>query len=375
MLLEILWSALLVLSIVPFGSYLLYMGMVAKRKPWNIKFDKYYEPTISIVIPTFEEERIILAKLDNLAQVEYPKHKIEIIIIDSASKDATVSLVEDWRKKHSEMQVRIIRQTERKGMVNALIDGLKNATGEVFVKTDADCMFFPNSIRKALNYLSDPTVGSVAGIHKITSKKDTMPFKAEKTYREFYKILRIGESKLYGTVLYEGELMLVKRDLMTKIGFDEDVGGDDVATALKLASIGYRAITAEDSFFVEQTPYTWKERINQKTRRARHVFQAIWKYKYLINKKNNAFHKLILPFETYIYVINPFFVFFLIIVSILLVIQYPLLLVSVVLLLVKGVRRMFVTFLSNNLIMLRAIAMETRKREGMSWKKINEIRE
>ena len=374
MFLEIIWGALLVFSIVPFGLYLVKMARVAKR-PWNVKLDETYEPTISVVIATYEEESSIVKKLDNLAQAEYPKEKMELIIVDSASKDATVSLSKGWAKRHPELKMQIIQQKERKGLVNAIIEGLNNATGEVFVKSDADCMIYPDSIRKALKYLPDPQVGSVAGLHRIVSKKETSSVKTEKTYREFYGMLRIGESKLYGTVLYEGELMLAKRELLAKIGFDETVGGDDVAIALRMAQNGYRAITADDCFFIEQTPYTWKERVNQKLRRARHVFQALWKYKFLINRENNIFHKFILPFETYIYVVNPFLVLLLTLTSIPFVFRYPWLLVFSLALLVPRVRQMFVTFVSNNWIMFAAIAMETRSPEKMTWRKIEEIRE
>jgi cellulose synthase/poly-beta-1,6-N-acetylglucosamine synthase-like glycosyltransferase len=375
MLLEIIWVTLFVLSVVPFGLYLAKMWRVAKRRPWNIKFDESYEPTISVVVATYEEESMIVKKLDNLAQVDYPKEKMELIIVDSASRDATVSLSEGWAKKHPELKMLIIQQKERKGLVNAIIEGLNNATGEVFIKSDADCMIYPDSIRKALKYLPDQQIGSVAGLHRIVSKKETSSVRTEKTYREFYGMLRIGESKLYGTVLYEGELMLAKRQLLAKIGFDETVGGDDVAIALRMALNGYRAITADDCFFVEQTPYTWKERINQKFRRARHVFQALWKYKFLINRENNVFHKLILPFETYIYVVNPFFVLLLTLTSIPFVFRYPWLLVFSLVLLIPRVRQMFVTFLSNNWIMFAAIAMEARSPEKMTWRKIEEIRE
>lgn len=374
MFLEIIWGALLVFSIVPFGLYLVKMARVAKR-PWNVKLDETYEPTISVVIATYEEESSIVKKLDNLAQAEYPKEKMELIIVDSASKDATVSLSKGWAKRHPELKMQIIQQKERKGLVNAIIEGLNNATGEVFVKSDADCMIYPDSIRKALKYLPDPQVGSVAGLHRIVSKKETSSVKTEKTYREFYGMLRIGESKLYGTVLYEGELMLAKRELLAKIGFDETVGGDDVAIALRMAQNGYRAITADDCFFIEQTPYTWKERVHQKLRRARHVFQALWKYKFLINRENNIFHKFILPFETYIYVVNPFLVLLLTLTSIPFVFRYPWLLVFSLALLVPRVRQMFVTFVSNNWIMFAAIAMETRSPEKMTWRKIEEIRE
>lgn len=375
MLIELIWLFLLLVTIVPFGLYILYMSGVAKKRPWNIKIDETYEPSISIVIPTYNEEGIITRKLENVAQIDYPVQKIELIVVDSASRDNTVQLVEEWGKKHENIKLKMIQQSTRRGLVNAIIEGLGVATGEIFIKTDADCMLYPDSIKKALKYLPDPSVGSVAGHHVIVSKKETLSVKSEKTYREFYALLRIGESKLFGTVLYEGELMLLKRDLITSIGFDKEVGGDDVATALRLAANGYRAITAEDSFFIEQTPYTWAEKFNQKIRRGRHVSQALWKYKFLINRKRTIFHSLILPFETFIYLINPFFVFSLMLISILLAILHPWLLLFGIFLVIPQIRQLLLTFMTSNWIMIIAIVLEIRSREKLTWQKSEEIRE
>jgi cellulose synthase/poly-beta-1,6-N-acetylglucosamine synthase-like glycosyltransferase len=187
--------------------------------------------------------------------------------------------------------------------------------------------------------------------------------------------LRIGESKLYGTVLYEGELMLVKRELLDKIGFDEEIGGDDVPTALRMAENGYRAITAEDAFFVEQTPYSWHERFSQKTRRGRHVFEALWKYRYLAFRGKTSFHRLTFPFEIFIYIVNPIVTVLLVILSLLMMIRYPWLLLLAPVLIIPRVRELFVTYFSNNFIMLYAMLMEIRGKESVTWKKIKEIRE
>jgi len=375
MLLELIWLILLGINIIPFGLYILYMKRIAKNKPWNIKINCDYEPAVSVIIPTYEEETTIRRKLDNIAEVCYPKEKMEIIIVDGASRDRTVDLAQEWSMEHPEIKMQIIFQTERRGMVNALNQGLKHMRGDVFVKTDSDCLWLKDSLKNALKYMADPQVGSVAGLHIIEASRETSSVKTERTYREFYKWLRIGESKLYSTVLYEGELMLVKREILDKIGFDEEIGADDVPTALRMAGQGYRAITAEDAYFIEQTPYTWTEKFRQKTRRARHVFQALWKYKYLIYKEKTAFHKLILPFETYIYVINPFVTIPLAILSVAMVARYPWLLLFAPFLLISRVREMFVTHFVNNLTMVLATLMEVRGKEKVTWRKIGEIRE
>ena len=188
MLLELSWLIVVGTSVVPFGLYILYMMRIAKNRPWNIRIDSKYEPHVSLIIPTYEEETTIKRKLDNVAEVVYPREKIEIILVDSASKDKTVYLAKKWAEEHPEFKTNIISQTERRGMVNALNEALKNMQGDVFVKTDADCLWLGDSLKNALKYLADPQVGSVAGLHIIEANRETMAVKTERTYRDFYRV-------------------------------------------------------------------------------------------------------------------------------------------------------------------------------------------
>ena len=375
MLLELFWLATLGLDTIPVGAYIMYMSKIAKTRPWNIKMDPNYEPRVSVLIPTFEEETTIRRKLNNVAEVDYPKAKLEIVIVDSASGDRTVDRIREWSTEHSEVKVTVVVESERRGMVRALNKGLHHTTGEVVVKTDADCLWLKDSLRNLIKYITDPSVGSVAGLHIIDAVCETSPVVIEKIYRNFYRSLRIGESKLYGTVLYEGELMLLKRALLAQIGFDEDIGADDVPIALRMAENGYRAITADDAFFVEQTPYTWKTRFLQKIRRGRHVVQSLWKYRHLNFRDKTAFHRMILPFETYIYVVNPIITLIAVLLSVGMIIRHPWIALSALVLLVPSIRQLLATHLVNSLTMVIVILKEATRRESATWQKISEIRE
>lgn len=375
MFLEMLWVTILGLNTVPFGLYIAYMARVSLKRPWNVQIDTHYEPQISVLIPTFNEEATIRKKLDNVVQTDYPKASMEIIIVDSASTDSTVDQMREWSRDHAEIKVIVVQEPIRRGMVKALNEGLRRASGDIVVKTDADCLWLQDSVKNALKYIADPSVGSVAGLHIISAARETSSVAIERTYRDFYRSLRIGESKLYGTVLYEGELMLVKRKLLDLLLFDEEIGADDVPTALRIADLGYRAITADDAYFVEQTPYTWKAKFSQKVRRGRHVLQSLWKYRYLNFRKDTPLHRIILPFETYIYVINPIITVLAIVLSGMMIIRYPWISLAAVLLLIGSFRGLLATHLVNSFIMVAVIISEATRREKLTWEKISEIRQ
>ncbi|MEM2184999.1 MAG: glycosyltransferase, partial [Candidatus Methanomethylicia archaeon] len=65
-------------------------------KPWDIRIDPSYRPKVTVVIPTYNEAKLIEAKLDNVTAQVYPKDGIEVLVIDSASTDGTAEVVERW---------------------------------------------------------------------------------------------------------------------------------------------------------------------------------------------------------------------------------------------------------------------------------------
>lgn len=374
------WLTVFLAEVVPFGAYLLYMRHVANGRPWNVKVDEAYEPRVSILLPIYNEASDIEKKLDNIVEAssDYPMEKFEIVIVDSASTDDTVARINGWRARNPGVGVNLFVEDSRQGMVHAENVGLDLAKYEVVVKTDADCFWRKDSLRNALKYLADPTVGAVAGLHDISSGKEGMALEVEKKYRDFYAWLRVGESKIYGTVLYEGELMAFKKDLVKRLGgFDEEIGGDDVPLALKLAQNHYRAISASDAFFVEYVPYTWKTRFSQKIRRGKHVVQALLKYRK--TKMNGGISNLFVPMEFYIYALNPILFFALCTASIPLFYTYPILLVGLIpIVAIKSAREMFTTHATNSMIMVGAmlgLVFGSRKRgHDVTWSKIQEIR-
>jgi cellulose synthase/poly-beta-1,6-N-acetylglucosamine synthase-like glycosyltransferase len=73
--LELTWLIVLGVDVIPLGVYIFYMKRVAEKRPWDIKIDTGYEPEVSLVIPTYEEESMIIRKLDNIEELDYPKKK------------------------------------------------------------------------------------------------------------------------------------------------------------------------------------------------------------------------------------------------------------------------------------------------------------
>jgi cellulose synthase/poly-beta-1,6-N-acetylglucosamine synthase-like glycosyltransferase len=350
------------------------MRNVALRRPWNLQTDSAYEPDVSIMMPVRNESSVIESKLDNLMDIEYPKEKMEIVVIDGGSADGTRDIVRAWSERHPNIPMKLVVDP-RRGMVCAENTGLAIVSKPVLVKTDADIVLTKTGLAKLVRYLADPTVGAVAGSHRIVSKKGTGASDAEETYQKPYRWLRIGESKLGGTLLFDGEFMVMRTDLVRSLnGFDLDVGCDDAPLALKLMANGYKAISVEDEDCIETTPFTWRGRFGQKVRRARHLLEALWKYKYLMWTAKPRIRALMFLMEFYIYLVNPILFLPLVTLTGLMVLRYPAMLVLVGLFVVRRVRRLIVGHASNMMIMIDASLRELVSKAPLDWSQTEETR-
>jgi len=375
MIIEYCWVVLFLLHIALPLAYICYMRYVALKRPWNVRRDPNYEPELSIIIPTYNEASTIEKKLKSIMEADYPRSKMELIIVDGASTDGTSELARKWVADNSEIRVKVLVEDRRLGMVHAENLGLKHASHDIVVKTDSDCFWLNDSLRKAIQYLADPAVGAVAALHITASFKDTATTAVEKIYRDLYRWSRIGESKMYSTVLFEGEFMIFRKKLLEGIGgFNEEIGADDIQLALNLVRMGYRALSVDDAFFVEYAPYSWRERFRQKVRRGRHVLESLVTYFSRVDGPP-VFKRFILPMEIYIYLVNPLLFIPFVLVSIMLIIKYPFVLVIGSLLLLPFTRRLVFAYLSNMSIVMVAVFKELIGRESTAWTKIKEIRE
>lgn len=280
-------------------SYYIYAKLTWYNKRWSLRIREDYKPKVSIIIPTFNEANIIEQRLDNIYSQDYPRSLVEVVIVDSASTDGTPERVADWARRHGDLRVKIIAESERRGKAHALNNALGYVEGEVVVLADADAFWDRKALSKAVKWLSSPDVGAVSCV-KIPLKKGLL--EVEKGYRDFYNILRIAESKAYSTPIFHGELAAFKTELLRSLGgFPVDIGADDSHMATLIALNGYRAIIPEDIITYETIPS--KGYFKWRVRRAQHLIQHFTRT--LKHWRRNSLFKNILITEIYLHVFNP----------------------------------------------------------------------
>lgn len=126
----------------------------------NKKFPKIpYEklPTATVIVAARNEEENILRTLNSLALLEYPEGKLEIILVDDQSTDATGKIMDEFIKDKPHFKKITTHKDDLKliGKMRALAYGVKEAKGEIILTTDADCEVKPTWVKTICSYYQD----------------------------------------------------------------------------------------------------------------------------------------------------------------------------------------------------------------------------
>jgi len=343
---------------------------------WKLEIDRDCVLPVTIMIPTYNEGALIERKLTNIYQQYYPKDKINLIIVDS-STDETLSKIKQWNEKHEEIKLNVIEDKPRKGKAHALNTALKYVNDEILVMTDVDSFWVYNSLKECVKYFSDPSVGAVTAIKEPNSRVNSF---LEDTYRLFYNVVRVAESKIHSTPIFNGELAAFRREQLLKVGgFPIEMGADDSHTATLPALNGFRAIAVPDALTRELVPSSKHEYFAWRVRRAKHLIQHFSRLMRMTFNAPKDFRK-VLAIESFMHLINPWLLIASFVAFITSIVLDKFSFLSVVIILTVGIallmrptRKALLAWVVNQLILAYSAIARIRSKE-LIWRKVHDLR-
>jgi poly-beta-1,6-N-acetyl-D-glucosamine synthase len=354
-----------------YGGYFFYVIQYAK-KPWNITVNKNFQPEISILVPAHNEEEVIEKKLTNLSEVTYPKTKMEILVIDDASEDKTLQIVENFITRHPDLNIKIVKQFPRAGKSAGLNLALATSTNPIVIVSDADTFWSPDVLEIALPYLADPKVGAISGRGINENMEHSWTTKSEETYLNFTNVIRVGESKRHSTIRFEGGFCAYRKGTFTE--FDRETGSDDSGTALDVVQHNYRALLVPEVLFTTYFPTELSGKLKIKARRATQLI-GLWAkcLKLMFKGKLNIPRSIAIP-EFMLFIFNPVVFAVLLVATLGILILYPISYLTLIILLasVGGLvfaRKLFLEVILDNFILLYALASFLSGRRYVAWQK------
>ncbi|MGA2683270.1 MAG: glycosyltransferase [Candidatus Bathyarchaeia archaeon] len=349
----ITWFLFGLLALGP-AAFIYVYGRKSSKKSWPTKVDPNYRPTISILVPTYNESSIIFLKLLNLSRVNYPANLAEIILVDSNSSDNTVETAKQFIQEKPQMNLRILVEKERRGKSHALNYALSQCKGEVVIVSDADCFWPSDILEKAVPFLADPDVGAIGGPKIILNSNETWVTRMEQDFLKSSNALRLGESIDGSTPFFEGGFIALKRGSFDR--FDPYcTGSDDNGTAVNVIERNFRAMFVPKAGFYSPFPTSLKSKLNVKLRRANQLIRIFAKYLSLFakGKLKNAKKTLVPNIMLYLFSPSAFVIF--LILTVFLAYDFPYLLLFLTLLAVPRVRFYSYEIFESNVLLFLAM--------------------
>jgi biofilm PGA synthesis N-glycosyltransferase PgaC len=370
----IAWLAIAAIFVGVPSVYYLQMKKWSTR-PWKLDIDENYQPSAAILVPVHNEEKTVRLKLENLSKVRYPAEKIETVIVNDASTDNTLTEISQFTAHNSSIKVNVFDSKERLGKTSCLNQALRSVNADIVIISDADCFWPSDLLLKALPYLSDPSVGAITGRELLLNPKGSWVTAGEQFYDNTVQSIRIGESKLHSTIIFQGGFAAYKYS--TLHGFDHEA--DDSGTALDIVQRNSRALLIPEIGFYTVVPTIWKNKVTLKIRRASQL-QHLWirSLKLLLRRKLAIPKRIVVP-NIFLHILNPLLLIFLAILSALVFFQFPMFLLAFLLvlcptLLIRRTRTVIFEALLNNFILLVALTSFFSHSNSRLWKTAQESR-
>lgn len=267
--------------------------IVASSFSKKIKIELSNYPTVSLIIPVYNEEKVIEEKIKNSLSLNYPKDKLEIIVASDGSTDSTRTIVEKYTNQGAKFF-----NFPRAGKLATLNRIFSHTNGEILVLTDANAMFAKDALLKLIRHFADKSIGVVTGVERIKNEKGDIIGLSERMYWDYETKLKQWEGNIYSTVGANGPIYAIRRELFPAIPSHLNLC-DDMAISLNAVKKGKRIILEPEAVVFEQASMTIKEEWRRKIRIATRAWQALFYYKdFLIPFKSQIFffllfHKLL----------------------------------------------------------------------------------
>lgn len=230
-------------------------------------------PLVSILLPAYNEEKVIENSIHSLLRLSYqPK---EIIVIDDGSRDNTLKIVREIARKEP---IKVISKANG-GKWSALNEGIREARGEILVCIDADTILDGNAIEPMIPHFSDQRIAAVAGNIKVGNRHKMLTKIQALEYVLDLNIQRRGESTLGKITVVPGPLGAFRKSVIEQVGlYSGDTFAEDSDLTMKILKAGHKIMYEKRALGYTEAPDTFLDLVKQRYRWYRGQIQTVKKH-------------------------------------------------------------------------------------------------
>ena len=277
---------------ISFWSTMLFVPMaVLSKYREDIQQDVKTYPTISIIIPAYNEEKVIAHTIEGLLETKYPKK--EIIFVDDGSSDKTLSIAMQYKDK-----IKILHK-ENGGKASALNYGLVYATGEIIVIVDADTIIGRHSLKEIVKgFEINEHVSAVAGNIKVRNRVNWITKCQALEYITGIQIIRRAFDVFGSITIVPGALGAFKKSLLSEAGaYGKETIVEDFDQTIKLLKAGLITQGSSKATAYTEAPSTLRDFVAQRKRWYRGNIQVLKRHSdALTNPRFGYLQRLSLPY-------------------------------------------------------------------------------
>ena len=203
-------------------------------------------PSVTLLVPAYNEEHSLGAKLDSCMALDYPKDKLQVIVLSDGSTDGTNAVAE----RYADRGVELMAFDENRGKLAVLRDGMERARGEIVAFSDAACRLMPDSLRRLVRPFADPAVGCVSGVYRVLRPEQAELGSEEGFYWRYETFIKRCESDLASILGAHGSLYAIRRELCPDLAAIRI--NDDYEIPVKIVAGRHRAVYAPDAVACEE---------------------------------------------------------------------------------------------------------------------------
>lgn len=200
-------------------------------------------PFVSIIIPTYNRKLLLRKTLKSLKSLDYPKNKLEVVIIDNGSSDKTSLMIKKYPK------IKLIPLSQNIGIPAALNLAINNSKGNYIFQTNDDVTYEKNCLKELIKTIrSDPKIGIVGGRLYFSDRPKTPMINHLKLnlYIGYHSFKKTPADKISEVDIVTGACMLINKKIIGKIGFFDEMfspyGAEDYEFCFRAKSAGFKVI-------------------------------------------------------------------------------------------------------------------------------------
>ncbi len=259
-----------------YAGYPLVLCLLQLLRPARLASGKAPEPEVTLVISAYNEASVIRQKIENSLALDYPRDKLDIVVISDCSSDDTDGLV----RAYEPQGVRLWRMRERGGKTAGLNAVVPQARGEIVVFSDANAMYDRQVVRRLVRNFADPQTGCVTGESRYNLEGATDSTQSENLYWRYELAIKKMETHVGSLVGGDGAIYAIRKNLYRPMRVSDL---SDFVNPMQITLQGYRNVYEPEAVCYENGADTFSQEFRRKVRIVSRAWRGFWRVAGVLN--------------------------------------------------------------------------------------------